>query len=98
MSCFLPAPARPSASTQRRIAGDPVFSGLVREAKACATAEARRVAYGRIQAHIEREAVVVPLYVPARVAVVRQELGDPVLDHDMYHVDWTSILGVPRGV
>jgi len=98
MTCFLPAPARPSASTQRRITGDPVFSALVREAKDCASAQARQQAYRRIQAHIDREAVVVPLYSPQRLAVVRKEFGDPVLDHDMYHVDWGSILGLPGQV
>lgn len=90
---FLPPPARPCADSRHRIVGDPQMSALVREVKACSNAVDRRALNARVQARIDREATVIPLYVPQRVAVVRKEIVDPVLDHDIYRVDLLSMLG-----
>ncbi len=89
---FLPPKPRPFADSRHRILGDPALTSLVREVKTCTTPRARREVHVRIQERIDREAVVVPLYVPQRVAVVRKEFGDPILDHDMYRVDLISML------
>lgn len=54
--------------------------------------EARRgEIYAKIQERIDEIALLVPLYVPRRFAVLRADLPAPLLDHDLYRIDAASV-------
>lgn len=70
---------------------------LVREAMATPELEARSAVYGRIQSFMDREVVVVPLYVAHRVALVRAGLAPPELGPDYYRLDLDPVIeSLPR--
>ncbi len=91
LTCFLPPKPRPAADSRRRILTDPELSSLVVRARRCFTDDSRRAAHRRIEERLQEEAIVVPLYVPSRVAIVRSDRNLPVMDHDIYRVDLVSM-------
>jgi ABC-type transport system substrate-binding protein len=92
---FLPATGRPFADSRLRLTGDGELTALAAAAAQAPSEAARLDAYARVQAHIDREASVIPLYVPERLALRRRDLGEPRLDHDTYRVDVAGLLGRP---
>ena len=91
--------ATPSAaeelSTLRYTGGFETLSQRVGEAMREREEARRSAVYARIQRRMDEEAWIVPLYVPRRFAVVRADLGDLPLDHDLYRADLTH-LGVGK--
>jgi ABC-type transport system substrate-binding protein len=53
--------------------------------------EARRDLYRKIQARADEQALVIPLYAPRRLAVLRAEVDGLRLDHDIYAIDLTGL-------
>jgi len=54
--------------------------------------EERRIEiYGQVQERIDQLAILVPLYVPRRYAVLRADLPAPQLDDDLYRIDAASV-------
>ena len=47
--------------------------------------------YAHIQSLMDREAIVVPLYVPWRVAIARSDIQGISLGPDVYHADLTGL-------
>ena len=56
---------------------------------------ARLPVYAEIQALLDREALIVPLYSPRRIALHRREVDGIALPIDVYRVDLTSLRRVP---
>jgi ABC-type transport system substrate-binding protein len=84
---FLPPDGDRNAERPRDIAGEPALRELVAQAVNTWDETAREAVYARIQAAMDEDATLVPLYAPRRVAIVRADLPSPTLDHDMYHFD-----------
>lgn len=99
-SRFLDPLTYPTATTP------PVFGRDARTAElvlhlARATEFADQVrARAAVQAHLDEEAIVVPLYVPRRIACVRAGFGSTPLDRDIYRIDMTQVTtnSVPRSM
>jgi hypothetical protein len=56
----------------------------------------RAPVYAEIQALIDREALIVPLYAPRRIALRRADVDGIDLPIDVYRVDLTGLRRVPR--
>jgi len=85
---FLPPPEAPSAARVRDHGVDPALRALVSR-YAAATDEARRSGLAtQIQRHLERDASVVPLYAPQRLALARAGVPRPALGLDLYRTGW----------
>lgn len=87
VSRFLPPPSARNAQTPTYRATDARLAELVELAAATAREDAREAVYREIQALLDREAWVVPLFAARRVAILRAEMPAPALDHDMYRLD-----------
>jgi hypothetical protein len=66
---------------------DTALATLVEKAMGTANEDARAQIHAEIQAHLDREASIVPLYAPRRIGIVRAGIEPPVLTHDMYGMD-----------
>ena len=89
---FLPPAATPNAAAERFFGVDPRLTSLVQEASRVPDLEARSEVYGRIQALMDAEALLVPLLVPRRIGVVRAGLPPLRLDHDLYRTRFEDLL------
>jgi len=83
---FLPPPQDPTASTIQFTGVDREWSEEVRRAAREPDPSRRRELYVRIQDRLTREAWIVPLCAPRRIAVVRRDAGEVRIDHDLYRV------------
>lgn len=83
---------QPNASSRTGFADDGELSQLVTDAFACPWERERRAIHERIQVRMDREALIVPLFVPDRAAVVRAGAELPRLDHDIYRIDFAGML------
>ena len=88
---FRSPPVTPSAGSHKFTGVLPALAALVEQAAAQPTLTGRLPVYRKIQDQMDQEAVLVPLYVPVRVAVVSGNRPFPRLDHDFYRLDLTSI-------
>jgi ABC-type transport system substrate-binding protein len=70
---------------------DPAMTELVVQLSRQTDELERARLYSLLQQRVDSSAVVIPLYVPRRFAVVRADLPLPRLDHDLYRIDATSI-------
>lgn len=84
-SRFLPAPfTRPTGAGNRYFGVDPRAEALARQIAATPDEKDRVPLYAQMQQLLTDEALVVPLYVPRRVAVLRGRDTALALDHDVY--------------
>ena len=88
VSKFLPLGGKAGKSTG--VQSD--LARMVEEATRHTDPEGRGKVYRKIQDLMDREAILVPLYVPRRVVVVRSGLQPPRLDHDIYRIDMMPVL------
>jgi nickel transport system substrate-binding protein len=88
---FRPPTGNPSALGERPESLDPGLSALVGELQEEVREEARRDLYRKIQARADEQALVIPLYAPRRLAVLRAEVDGLRLDHDIYAIDLTGL-------
>ena len=85
---FVPLPHEKTASQPGEgTTGDARMTELVRTAAATPEPQARAAVYGEIQAALDAEAWVVPIYAARRVVVLRAGLPTPTLGCDMYRLD-----------
>jgi ABC-type transport system substrate-binding protein len=84
-----------SAGSHKFSGVPPALADLVEEATRCPDHESRSRVYRKIQDLFDREVLLVPLYVPHRLAVVRRDLPAPRLQHDMYEVDLRPLTDGP---
>jgi peptide/nickel transport system substrate-binding protein len=89
VSRFTPPTNQRNAQSPRFSGMDPRITALMRKATATPDDEARYKVYAEIQKLLDEEMVIVPLYAPRRIAVLRRGMPTPVLDHDMYALDAT---------
>ncbi|MBN2492063.1 MAG: hypothetical protein JXQ29_14545 [Planctomycetes bacterium] len=87
---FLPG-AGPSAGSHKQLGTPAELAALVEEATRHASLEARCAIYRRIQGWLDREAIVVPLYCPHRLAAFRADLPAPALGPDLYRLELSSV-------
>jgi len=80
-----------SAGSHKFTGVPPALADLVEQATRCPDLESRSRVYRKIQDLFDREALLVPLYVPHRLAVVRRDLPAPRLQHDAYEIDLTPL-------
>ena len=86
------APSRDRTAAERRSRGvDPELADLVRQVTAAFDPEQHPALYARIQQRIDQEALLVPLYVPKRLALIRAGVTGLRLDHDLYHLDLSAV-------
>ncbi len=90
MSRFGQPTVEDSATGAPRTMADPGLARLVEDAARTARPEELSAAYAKIQSHIDREASVVPLYSPRRLALARADAPMPVIGTDLYRMDWTA--------
>src|SRR5690606_22936250 len=94
VSRFLaPENARNAGSARGRTGGrHPRIAAAMAKALATPDEEGRRAVFAEVQAALDEEMVIVPLYAPRRVAVLRKGMPLPELGHDMYslEMDWLS--------
>jgi ABC-type transport system substrate-binding protein len=88
---FLPPTPRPSAASERSFGVDPRLRALVERVAREPAQDGRTRLYGEIQQLIDDQALIVPLYVPRRLAVVRTGRGTLRLDHDLYRLDLSQL-------
>jgi len=88
---FRRPPVARSAGSHKFTGVPPELADLVEEATGCPDLESRTRVYRKVQDLFDREALLVPLYVPHRLAVVRRPLPLPRLQHDAYLVDLTPL-------
>jgi peptide/nickel transport system substrate-binding protein len=87
VSRFVPPTNPKNAESPRHTACAPELSALVERATRTAGDAARFAVYAEIQAALDEDLPVVPLYAPRRIAVLRAGLPAPQLEHDMYRLD-----------
>ncbi|HWQ93860.1 MAG TPA: ABC transporter substrate-binding protein [Clostridia bacterium] len=93
---FLPPPfTRPTGAGNRFFGVDPRAETLARQIAATADENDRLPLYNRMQRLLSEEALVVPLYVPRRVVVIRGQEIDLPLDHDVYRDALTALSDLP---
>jgi len=85
---FLAMPRPDSAATERAFGVDAATAALARELMTTPDEAGRRAVHARIQAHVDSEAPVVPLFAPRRFAAWRPERGTLGLDAGPYALDW----------
>ncbi len=93
---FGPVPAKNADQPRPRGGVDPRLQTLVAVAMTTVDEQARLVVYAEIQALIDREALLVPLYAPRRVALRRAEVDGIGLPIDVYRVDLAGLRRVTR--
>jgi ABC-type transport system substrate-binding protein len=87
-----PAATPDAASTSRSFGVDPRATEIVDRLDSAVLDADRRALYAEMQSQIDAEAVIVPLFVSRRLAVVRKGRGRLVLDHDIYRLDLAELL------
>lgn len=93
---FLDPLPYPSASTPPPAhARHPRTRDLVEALARATDPDEQARARAAVQDHLDAEAIVVPLYVPRRIAVVRKGIGATPLDRDLYRIDAT-LLATPK--
>lgn len=85
---FLPRPVAGSAATDRAHGVSAALAALAAELAATPEESARRAVHARIQACIDADAQVVPLYAPQRIAAWRPTRGTLGLGPDPYRLAW----------
>lgn len=95
VSRFVPPANAKNADSSRTLAASEELRRAIEEAMATPDDAERGKVYAEIQALLDRELCVVPLYAPRRIAVLRADLPAPPLDHDLYSLD-ASWLGELR--
>lgn len=93
---FGPVPAKNADQPRPRQGVDPALQALVALAMATVDENARVPIYAEIQALLDREALLVPLYAPHRVALRRADIEGIGLDLDCYRADLTGLRRVAR--
>lgn len=88
---FLDPLPYPTATTPPAHGRDAETARLVLELAAATEPDAQVRARAAVQAHLDAQAIVVPLYVPRRIAAIRAGLGATALDRDLYRVDATLL-------
>jgi ABC-type transport system substrate-binding protein len=88
---FGPVPARNPDAPRPRTGVDPELMALVAEAMAEPREDLCLPLYARIQALMDEKTLVVPLYVPSRVAVHSAQVDGVRLSPDVYHADLTGL-------
>ena len=88
---FGPVPAKNADQPRPRGGIDPRLQALVGLSMATVDEIARAPIYAEIQALIDREALIVPLYAPRRLALRRVDVDGIVLPIDVYRVDLTGV-------
>ncbi len=88
---FGPPPQRPSSESPPTWGQDARLTELVVEAQREPDEDRRVAIYAKLQEQLDVGAVLIPLYVPWRFAVVRADLPLPQLDHDLYRIDAASM-------
>lgn len=88
---FGPPLTHPASDNPPLFGRDARLEELVAQAQQEWDEERRNGIYEKIQDRIHLTAIVIPLYVPRRFALVRAGLPTPVLDHDLYRVDAVSL-------
>jgi ABC-type transport system substrate-binding protein len=86
-----PAPS-PNAADLRFFGIPDALTQLARSAAATTDEEKLTAIYSRIQNYMHSEAVILPLLVPKRLVILRSDLPDLALDHDLYRFDPTPLL------
>jgi peptide/nickel transport system substrate-binding protein len=95
-SRFLPAPfQRPTGASNRFFGVDPRAEAIARQIASTPDEKDRVVLYGQMQRLLTDEALVVPLFVPRRIAVLRGVRADLQLDHDVYRNPLTIFTDLP---
>lgn len=87
VSRCLPPIGQASAETPRDIAVSPALRELVERAVAEPDEARREALYPGIQACLDEDVPLVPLYSPRRLAILRAGLPRPVLTPDLYRLD-----------
>lgn len=82
---------REAAATPNTFGQDAHLTELVLESQREYDEERRARVFEKVQARIDEIALIVPLYVPRRFAVFRADLTPPMLDHDLYRIDASSL-------
>jgi ABC-type transport system substrate-binding protein len=88
---FGPVPAKNADQPRPRGGVDPRLQALVAVAMATADETVRLPIYAEIQALLDSEALIVPLYAPRRVALRRADIDGIVLPIDVYRVDLAGV-------
>ena len=95
-SRFLPAPfTRPTGASNRFFGVDPRAQALAERIATTPDEKDRIPLYAELQGLLESETLLVPLYVPRRVAVVRGRNIALQLDHDVYRDPMTVLTDQP---
>lgn len=93
---FLPPPfTRPTGAGNRYFGVDPRAEALTRQIAATPDERDRLPLYAQMQRLLSEEALVVPLYVPRRIAVIRRQDIHLPLDHDVYRDALTALTDQP---
>ncbi|MBL8723377.1 MAG: hypothetical protein JNK49_04990 [Planctomycetes bacterium] len=87
VSRFLPPPPLPNASRPHGVEGDEVLARLVAALASDPDEAGHSGHHALIQARLDEHLPLVPLFAPQRLAVLRQDLPAPKLDHGMYGLD-----------
>lgn len=87
VSRFLPPENDANAESPRFQGGDAELAALVVRALATPGEAERESVYRQIQARMDQELPVVPLYARRRIAVLRVGMPVPRLEHDLYSLD-----------
>ncbi len=88
---FLPPPDAPTAATYQHTGLDQRLIGLIERASSEFEEDERQGTYRAIQSLLTREALVVPLLVPHRLAVMRREVERIRPGPDLYRLDVSDV-------
>lgn len=93
---FGPVPAKNADQPRPRQGVDPALQALVALAMVTADENARIPIYAEIQALLDREVLIVPLYSPHRVVLRRAAIEGIGLDLDCYRADLTGLRRITK--
>ena len=68
------------------VADDPRLTALIERLEGTPDEERRIALYAAIEDYVSEEALVLPVFVPHRVAVVRRDRPRVGIDHDLYRL------------
>lgn len=88
---FGPVPAKNADQPRPRLGIDPALQALVALAMTTVDENDRVPIYAQIQARLDAEALIVPLYAPHRIVLRRAEVLGIGLDLDCYRVDLSRV-------
>lgn len=88
---FLDPLSYPSASTPPIHGRTPRAAELVASLARATDPTEQALARAAVEEHLADEALVIPLYVPRRIAVTRCGVGSTPLDRDLYRIDMTQL-------